>query len=171
MTPISWEWPPSLASFAMIWRKPSVWLSGLLKLSRGILGRSTPFLKAHWDFALALAGRRETLEKLLAAVSERAAQTDDEACRVWAPCGAPIVEACAFFGAGDSASEVKFLEPAMPGMMQIGGSDAHYDLFRQAYFCALARTGRKAEAAAYLNRVLGNKKRSALDEYFNELIV
>lgn len=130
-----------------------------------------PFLNAHWAFALARAGRSEALGKLLAAVNERAAQTDEEARRVWAPSGAPIVEACAHFGAGDAASALKFLEPAMPGMMQIGGSDAQDDLFRQTFFSALARTGRKAEAAAYLNRVLGNKKRSPLDEYFNALIV
>lgn len=123
-----------------------------------------PFLSAHHVYALARAGRNDATEKLLATVRERSERDDDEARRVWAKAGRTIVEACAKFGAGDRAAAAEMLEPVMPDMTTIGGSDAQDDLFRQTFLRSLQAAGRKADADAYFDRISGGKIRTPLDE-------
>jgi hypothetical protein len=48
-------------------------------------------------------------------------------------------------------------------MTSIGGSDAQDDLFRQTYLRALQAAGRRAEAAAYAERMTAGKARTPLD--------
>lgn len=122
-----------------------------------------PFLNAHFVYALARAGRPEAVQATLAAVAARAAATDDEARRVWAPVGRPLVEAVARFASGDRAAAAAPLDRIMPAMTSIGGSDAQADLFRQTYLRALQAAGRRADADAYLPRFLGAKRRTPLD--------
>jgi len=45
-------------------------------------------------------------------------------------------------------------------------NNAQNDLFRQAYFVSLARSGRKSEAREYFHRMSGDKHPSALDRNF-----
>jgi len=122
-----------------------------------------PFMNAHYVYALARAGRTGALEAALAGVRTRSEADDDEATRVWAPVGRPIVEAAAAFGLGDRARAAALLDPVMPMMTAIGGSDAQDDLFRQAYLRSLQAAGRHADAAAYFDRMTGSKTRTPLD--------
>ena len=134
---------------------------------RHVAARATetfiPFMNAHYLYALARAGRRDAVEAGLASVRARSAADDEEARRVWAPVGRPIVEAAAAFGAGDRARAAQLLDPVMPLMTSIGGSDAQDDLFRQTYLRSLQAAGRYADAAAYAARMTGDKARTPLD--------
>jgi tetratricopeptide (TPR) repeat protein len=122
-----------------------------------------PFMNAHYVYALARAGRRDAVEGALAKVRARSEADDAEAQRVWAPVGRAVVEAAAAFGAGDRAGAAALLDPVMPVMPSIGGSDAQDDLFRQTYLRALQGAGRHADAAAYFERMTAGKARTPLD--------
>jgi tetratricopeptide (TPR) repeat protein len=122
-----------------------------------------PFMNAHYVYALARAGRTDALEAALARVRARSSAGDEEAIRVWAPVGRAVIEAAAAFGAGERASAAALLDPVMPMMTSIGGSDAQDELFRQAYLRSLQAAGRRADAAAYFERMTADKTRSPLD--------
>lgn len=124
-----------------------------------------PFLDAHFVYALARAGRTAATEQLLARAGERAAAADREAQRGWATVGRALIEACAAFAQGDAARSVTLLEPVMPDITIVGGSDAQVGLFRQTYFASLVQSGRKADAASYWATVTGDKPPSELDRY------
>jgi O-acetyl-ADP-ribose deacetylase (regulator of RNase III) len=81
----------------------------------------------------------------------------------WAPVGNAVVAAAAAFGAGDRARAAALLDPVMPLMTSVGGSDAQDDLFRQAYLRSLQAAGRRADAAAYFARITAGKAPSPLD--------
>jgi tetratricopeptide (TPR) repeat protein len=122
-----------------------------------------PFMNAHYVYALARAGRADVVEAALAAVRARSTASDEEAKRVWAPVGRAVIEAAAAFGAGDRARAAALLDPVMPIMPAIGGSDAQVDLFRQAYLRSLQAAGRRSDAAAYDERITTGKVRTPLD--------
>jgi tetratricopeptide (TPR) repeat protein len=122
-----------------------------------------PFMNAHYVYALARAGRTDVLEAALARVRARSSADDEEATRVWAPVGRAVIEAAAAFGAGERAGAAALLDPVMPMMTSIGGSDAQDELFRQAYLRSLQAAGRRADAAAYFERMTADKTRSPLD--------
>jgi tetratricopeptide (TPR) repeat protein len=122
-----------------------------------------PFMNAHYVYALARAGCADAVEAALARVRARSAADDEEAKRVWATVGRAVIEAAAAFGAGDRASAAALLDPVMPVMTSIGGSDAQDNLFRQAYLRSLQAAGRYAEATAYFDRITAEKSRTPLD--------
>jgi tetratricopeptide (TPR) repeat protein len=122
-----------------------------------------PFMNAHYVYALARAGRTDAAEAVLAGARARSAANDEEAKRVWAPVGRAVIEAAAAFGAGDRARAAVLLDPVMPMMTSIGGSDAQDDLFRQAYLRSLQAAGRRADAAAYFEVITAGKSRTPLD--------
>ena len=122
-----------------------------------------PFMNAHYVYALARADRTDAVDVALSRVRARAAMADDEAARVWAPAGRAIVEAAAAFGRGDGKRAAALLDPVMPSMTSIGGSDAQDDLFRQTYVRSLQAAGRQTDAAAYFNRSIRDKARTPLD--------
>ena len=74
-----------------------------------------------------------------------------------------VVEAAAAFGSGDHAPAAALLDPVMPMMTSIGGSDAQVDLFRQTYLRSLQAAGRHADAAAYYECITAGKVRTPLD--------
>ena len=125
-----------------------------------------PFLDAHFVYALARADRAPVVSAWLDQVAERAASQDAEARRSWATVGRPLIEACAAFARGDAAHSATLLDPVMPDVTIVGGSDAQVGLFRQTYFHALARCGRKADARAYWDSVKGDRPASELDRYW-----
>ena len=51
------------------------------------------------------------------------------------------------------ARAAALLDPVMPMMTAIGGSDAQDDLFRQTYLRSLQAAGRRADAAAYFQAI------------------
>jgi tetratricopeptide (TPR) repeat protein len=104
-----------------------------------------PFINAHYVYALARAGRTDALAAALAAVRERSTADDQEGRRVWAPVGHAVVAAAAAFGEGGRPRAAALLDPVMPLMTSIGGSDAQDDLFRQTYLRSLQAAGRRAD--------------------------
>jgi tetratricopeptide (TPR) repeat protein len=119
-----------------------------------------PFLSAHHTYALTRAERGEALKRLQKTVR---AQSEDP---LWSKVGSPVVLASSAFARGNWREVTKLLDPVMPRMTSIGGSDAQDDLFRQMYFVALAGTRRKVEARTFWERFTAAKRESPLDGWF-----
>lgn len=122
-----------------------------------------PFLSAHHGYALARAGRADALAALRASVQARTDRGDGEATRVWQPVGQAVVEASIAHGAGDLPVAAELLDPVMPAMTAVGGSDAQDDLFRLAYLTALAGAARHDDARTYWESMTALKTPSPLD--------
>ena len=159
-----------LDAIALLWRiemaagpMDAQWPSIAGHIAPRALETFMPFMNAHYVYALARAGRADAVEAALAGVRARSAADDEEAKRVWAPVGRAVIEAAAAFGAGDRARAAALLDPIMPMMTSIGGSDAQDDLFRQTYLRSLQAAGRHAEAAAYFDAITAGKSRTPLD--------
>lgn len=152
-------WRMELAGFSM----DSEW-DGIADHVEARVGEAfMPFLSAHHVYALVRAGRDEAAEKCLETVRERSLRDDEEGRRVWAGAGRAIVEATAEFARGSARRAAELLDPAMSDMTRIGGSDAQDDLFRQMYVRTLQRSGRRADATAYFERIIGDKILTPLD--------
>ena len=159
-----------LDAIALLWRiemaagpMDAQWPSIAGHIAPRALETFMPFMNAHYVYALARAGRADAVEAALAGVRARSAADDEEAKRVWAPVGRAVIEAAAAFGAGERARAAALLDPIMPMMTSIGGSDAQDDLFRQTYLRSLQAAGRHAEAAAYFDAITAGKSRTPLD--------
>jgi tetratricopeptide (TPR) repeat protein len=159
-----------LDAIALLWRiemaagpMDAQWPSIAGHIAPRALETFMPFMNAHYVYALARAGRADAVEAALAGVRARSAADDEEAKRVWAPVGRAVIEAAAAFGTGDRARAAALLDPIMPMMTSIGGSDAQDDLFRQTYLRSLQAAGRHAEAAAYFDAITVGKSRTPLD--------
>jgi hypothetical protein len=122
-----------------------------------------PFMNAHYVYALARAGRRDAVDAALASVRARSDAKDAEARRVWTRVGHAVVEAAAAFGVGERARAASLLDPVMPMMPQIGGSDAQVDLFRQTFLRSLQAAHRHFDAAAYHKHITAGKAPTPLD--------
>lgn len=110
-----------------------------------------PFLNAHYVYALTRAGWTDAVEESLARLRAYAFGQTGAAARVFRDVGVPLVNACAAFAAGEAARCTVLLEPILPEIACVGGSDAQNDLFRQTYVVALLDSGRQAEARRRLN--------------------
>ena len=159
-----------LDAIALLWRiemaagpMDAQWPSIAEHIATRALETFMPFMNAHYVYALARAGRADVVEAALAGVRARSAADDEEAKRVWAPVGRAVIEGAAAFGAGDRALAAAWLDPVMPMMTSIGGSDAQDDLFRQTYLRSLQAAGRHVEAAAYFDVITAGKSRTPLD--------
>ena len=159
-----------LDAIALLWRiemaagpMDAQWPSIAGHIAPRALETFMPFMNAHYVYALARAGRADAVEAALAGVRARSAADDEEAKRVWAPVGRAVIEAAAAFGTGDRARAAALLDPIMPMMTSIGGSDAQDDLFRQTYLRSLQAAGRHADAAAYFDAITAGKSRTPLD--------
>jgi tetratricopeptide (TPR) repeat protein len=159
-----------LDAIALLWRTEMAagpmdaqWPSIAEHIAPRALEAFMPFMNAHYVYALARAGQADAVEAALAGVHARSAADDEEAKRVWAPVGRAVIEAAAAFGAGDRARAATLLDPVMPMMTSIGGSDAQDDLFRQTYLRSLQAAGRHVEAAAYFDVITAGKSRTPLD--------
>ena len=159
-----------LDAIALLWRiemaagpMDAQWPSIAEQIAPRALETFMPFMNAHYVYALARAGWTDAVEAALAGMRARSTAHDEEAMRVWAPVGRAVIEAAAAFGAGDRARAAALLDPVMPMMTSIGGSDAQDDLFRQTYLRSLQAAGRHADAAAYFDAITVGKSRTPLD--------
>jgi len=159
-----------LDAIALLWRiemaagpMDAQWPSIAEHIATRALETFMPFMNAHYVYALARAGRADVVEAALAEVRARSAADDEEAKRVWAPVGRAVIEGAAAFGAGDRARAAALLDPVMPMMTSIGGSDAQDDLFRQTYLRSLQAAGRHVQAAAYFDAITAAKSPTPLD--------
>ena len=110
-----------------------------------------PFLNAHYAYALTRAGYDDVVEVALERLREHAFRQTGAAARVFRDVGLPLVTACVAFAAGEAARCAVLLEPILPEIACVGGSDAQNDLFRQTYLIALLDSGRQSEARRRLN--------------------
>ena len=159
-----------LDAIALLWRiemaagpMDAQWPSIAEHIATRAIETFMPFMNSHYVYALARAGRADVVEAALAGVRARSTADDEEAKRVWAPVGRAVIEGAAAFGAGDRALAAAWLDPVMPMMTSIGGSDAQDDLFRQTYLRSLQAAGRHVEAAAYFDVITAGKSRTPLD--------
>ena len=159
-----------LDAIALLWRiemaagpMDAQWPSIAEHIATRAIETFMPFMNSHYVYALARAGRADVVEAALAGVRARSTADDEEAKRVWAPVGRAVIEGAAAFGAGDRALAAAWLDPVMPMMTSIGGSDAQDDLFRQTYLRSLQAAGRHVEAAAYFDAITAAKSRTPLD--------
>jgi tetratricopeptide (TPR) repeat protein len=159
-----------LDAIALLWRiemaagpMDAQWPSIAEHIATRAIETFMPFMNSHYVYALARAGRADVVEAALAGVRARSTADDEEAKRVWAPVGRAVIEGAAAFGAGDRARAAALLDPVMPMMTSIGGSDAQDDLFRQTYLRSLQAAGRHVEAAAYFDAITAGKSRTPLD--------
>ena len=121
-----------------------------------------PFLSAHHVYALARAGRSAAVDSLRATVAMRTSEPN------WRDIGQPVVAASVVFARQRWQEAAELLDPVMPRMTSIGGSDAQDDLFRQMYAVALNGCGRGADARNFLaaNAAAG-KVATPLDAYLS----
>lgn len=123
-----------------------------------------PFLNAHYVYALARAGEQDAVQEALARLREYAFRQTGQAARVFRDVGLPLVTACAAFAAGEAARCTVLLEPVLPEIACVGGSDAQNDLFRQTYVVALLDSGRQTEARRRLNARLAGHAPTAVEQ-------
>src|SRR5690606_7879202 len=123
-----------------------------------------PFLSAHYVYALTRAGWSDAVEEALARLHAHALRHSGFAARVFRDVGVPLVEACAAFAAGDAARCAVLLEPILPDLACVGGSDAQNDLFRQTYVVALLDAGRGAEARRRIDAHVGGRSPTAYEQ-------
>ncbi|MBY0276485.1 hypothetical protein K2Z84_14165 [Candidatus Binatia bacterium] len=123
-----------------------------------------PFLNAHYAYALTRAGRHDVVQESLARLRDYAFRQSGFAARVFRDVGLPLVTGCAAFAAGEAARCTVLLEPIMPEVACIGGSDAQNDLFRQTYVVALLDAGRQSEARKRLNARIAGSAPTAVEQ-------
>jgi len=123
-----------------------------------------PFLNAHYVYALTRAGWTEVVDDALARLRAYAFRQTGAGARVFRDVGLPLVNACTAFAAGEAARCTVLLEPILPEIACVGGSDAQNDLFRQTYVVALLDSGRQSEARRRLTARLAGHQPTAVEQ-------
>ncbi len=121
------------------------------------------FADVHAAMAFARAGDGEQLERLAAEVRERAAAGKLPAGDV-APA---LVEALAMFARGEYGAAAGLLEPFVPQIVRVGGSNAQRQVFEDTLLEAYLRAGWMEKAEALLRDRL-NRRPSSRDERWLE---
>lgn len=157
---ISLLWRAELAGH----RQDDEWQALAPHLVERSLEQCFPFLNAHYAYALTRAGRRDVVQESLARLRDYAFRQSGFSARVFRDVGLPLVTGCAAFAAGEAARCTVLLEPIMPEVACVGGSDAQNDLFRQTYVVALLDAGRQAEARKRLNARIAGSAPTAVEQ-------
>jgi hypothetical protein len=143
-------------------RQDQEWRALAPHLVERALEQFFPFLNAHYVYALTRAGMHDVVQESLSRLRDYAFRQSGFSARVFRDVGLPLVTGCAAFAAGEAARCTVLLEPIMPEVACVGGSDAQNDLFRQTYVVALLDAGRQTEARKRLNaRIAGHAPTAA----------
>ncbi|MEO8605308.1 MAG: hypothetical protein ABI629_22250 [bacterium] len=151
---ISLRWRIDLAGET----SPDDWRTMLPFIAPRAVEQVFPFLNAHYAYALVRAGAHDVAAAALAALVAFADAQRGAAYDLWRGTGVPLVEGCMAFAAGEPTRAVVLMEPIMPRLFAVGGSDAQNDLFHQTYLAALLDAGQRAEAARLLRRRIGDRR-------------
>ncbi len=108
-----------------------------------------PFLSMHYLYGLARAGREEA-DTLMQAVRRRAQTAANGERAAWRHVAVPACEGLLAHARGDYAQAITRLGPALPRMMEIGGSHAQRDLFEQVLLDSLIKDERLVPAQQML---------------------
>lgn len=157
---ISLLWRVELAGY----RRDAEWRELAPHLVERAQEQIFPFLNAHYVYALTRAGWSDVVDDALARLRAHAFRQTGAAARVFRDVGLPLVNACAAFAAGEAARCTVLLEPILPEIACVGGSDAQNDLFRQTYVVALLDAGRQGEARRRLNARLAGHQPTAVEQ-------
>lgn len=157
---ISLLWRAELAGH----RQDDEWRRLAPHLVERALEQCFPFLNAHYAYALTRAGRHDVVQESLARLRDYAFRQTGFSARVFRDVGLPLVTGCAAFAAGEAARCTVLLEPVMPEIACVGGSDAQNDLFRQTWVVALLDAGRQAEARKRLNARIAGSAPTAVEQ-------
>ena len=156
---------------SLLWRMELVgkcwdgaWVPMMSHLDSGARGFLFPFLASHYAYALARGGREKEAREVIARQRRLAEQRQGEEGRIWQRIGTPLVEGCLALALEDHATAVRMMEPAIREAQRIGGSDAQNDVIRQTWIVALAKSGRRDEAAAEAVRRAGGRRLTPQEE-------
>lgn len=123
------------------------WPAMMPHLDGGARGFMFPFLASHYVYALARGGREREARTVLARQNSLAAERQGEEGRIWRTVGTPLVEGCLASALEDHPTAARLMGPAIREAQRIGGSDAQNDVIRQTWIVALAKSGRRDDAA------------------------
>ncbi|MGZ8370496.1 MAG: tetratricopeptide repeat protein [Caulobacteraceae bacterium] len=110
-----------------------------------------PFLTLQYLYGLARAGRAEA-DDLLNAIRFAADTAPDHSREVWRDVALPAAEGLLAHARGDDETTLRRLGPALPRMIELGGSHAQRDLFEQILLDATLRSGRLGLAQQMLEQ-------------------
>ncbi|HWJ34523.1 MAG TPA: tetratricopeptide repeat protein [Steroidobacteraceae bacterium] len=132
-----------------------------------------PFLTMQYLYGLARAGREEA-DALLRSVRRAATGAAPFVREVWADVALPACEGLHAYAQGHYDTAWRHLGPAMPRMIEAGGSHAQRDLFEQILLDAAIKSGRStlAQQMLELRRIsdpLGVPVNSALSGVYAKL--
>lgn len=140
------------------------WVPIMPHLGGGALGFMFPFLASHYAYALARGGQEKEAREVIARQRRLAEQRQGEEGRIWQRIGTPLVEGCLASALEDHATAARLMEPAIREAGRIGGSDAQNDVIRQTWIVALAKSGRRDDAAAEVARRVGGRRLTPQEE-------
>ena len=112
----------------------------------------TPFLNAHFFYALVRANQMEPVEAALQQYSHFAKQQQGIYHRSWCCVGQALMSGVVAFANEQWEHCCDVLEPHINEIGCVGGSDAQVDLFKQTYLVALIKAKRRRQAQAYFNQ-------------------
>jgi tetratricopeptide (TPR) repeat protein len=109
----------------------------------------------HFMMALAVTGRFDAAERMLAAVRDYARSHNGGNAAIVGRYALPICEAVLRHARGDHAGAVAAMRPALGGMHALGGSHAQQDVLEQFFLDAAMQAGLEEDARLLLERVAG----------------
>lgn len=158
-------------AISLLWRlelvgrsAPDAWTALVLHTEGGADGFVFPFLACHYAYALGRSGRESEAREVIARQRLLASQKSGAEARIWHEIGTPLVEGCLASALDDHRTAARLMRPAIRGAARIGGSDAQNDVIRQTWIAALARSGRRDEAAAEIVLRAGGRRLTPQEE-------
>ena len=158
-------------AISLLWRMELVgkcwdgaWAPMMPHLGGGARGFMFPFLASHYAYALTRGGQEKAAREVIARQHRLAEQRQGEEGRIWQRIGTPLVEGCLASALEDHATAARVMEPVIREAGRIGGSDAQNDVIRQTWIVALAKSGRRDEAAAEAARRTDGRRLTPQEE-------
>lgn len=140
------------------------WAPMMPHLGGGARGFMFPFLASHYAYALARGGEEKAAREVIDRQNRLAEARQGDERRIWQRIGTPLVEGCMASALEDHATAARVMEPAIHEAGRIGGSDAQNDVIRQTWIVALAKSGRRDEAATEVARRAGGRRLTPQEE-------
>lgn len=109
-----------------------------------------PFYDMHYGYALARAGEREALARLMEGMERMAREASPVVRGAWADVALPATRGFIAIAEGNYREAIRHLAPARPRYQEIGGSHAQRDLFELAWITSLLEAGEHETARPLL---------------------
>jgi hypothetical protein len=119
-----------------------------------------PFLDLQYLYGLARAGRNEA-DLLMRDIESYAQRAPAYSRAVWQQVCVPACRGLLAHARGEYSQTLELLGPALPQLLEVGGSHAQRDLFAQIHLDAMIRCGKLAGAQNLLQQQLQGQPESA----------